>query len=414
MERLLSEWVTTGRFNPMRINQNIMAFNAYRNLTSTNTDLGKSLEKLSSGFRINRAADDAAGLVVSEGLRAQVSGLRVATRNAQDGVSVVQTAEGALTEVHSMLRRMRDLAVQASNTGANDADARAAAQSEIDELAEEVDRVANQTKFGQVSLLNGSYGVTAAVVESVAAGFAPTAGEFAFTNADTFTVDMAGGGAQTVTVDATSRDRGELRDYLENVIRGAVYANDQDASVISVKVEELDTGNWRVEISAALADTETLVLADTTNTPLADIGITTLTGTASGSGGVFQVGANATETITVAIDDMDAAALGLGVAGASLDVENNASSAITLLDAAISTVSTQRGELGAVQNRFEHTVANLSVTAENLAASESRIRDTDMALELVSFTRHQILQQAGTAMLAQANQVPSSVLSLLG
>ncbi|HVJ97026.1 MAG TPA: flagellin, partial [Acidimicrobiia bacterium] len=146
----------------MRINQNIMAFNAYRNLSSTGGALGKSLEKLSSGYRINRAADDAAGLVISQGLRAQVSGLRVATRNAQDGVSVVQTAEGALTEVHSMLQRIRDLVVQAANTASNDVNARTAAQNEIDALRSEIDRIAQTTTFGAQALLDGSFGAQAA------------------------------------------------------------------------------------------------------------------------------------------------------------------------------------------------------------------------------------------------------------
>lgn len=396
----------------MRINQNIMAFNAYRNLSSTNNDLGKSLEKLSSGFRINRAADDAAGLVVSEGLRAQVSGLRVATRNSQDGVSVVQTAEGALTEVHSMLRRMRDLALQAKNTGANDADARAAAQAEIDELVEEVNRVASDTKFGQVALLDGTYGVTPATVT----GTIPNAkidanNEVSFASTEVFTVNMAGGGAETVTLDDITLDRAELADYLQNKIRGAVGASNQDGTKVDVKVTDNGDDTWALEITAAVESGQSLVFTDSTGTPLADLGITDLNGdAASGSGGVFQVGANSGEIITVAIDDMDGTALGIN----TLDVENNANAAITALDSAIELVSTQRGALGAIQNRFEHTVANLSVTAENLAASESRIRDTDMALELVSFTRHQILQQAGTAMLAQANQVPSSVLSLLG
>lgn len=392
----------------MRINQNIMAFNAYRNLSSTNNDLGKSLEKLSSGFRINRAADDAAGLVVSEGLRAQVSGLRVATRNAQDGVSVVQTAEGALTEVHSMLRRMRDLALQAKNSGANDADARAAAQAEIDELVEEIDRIADDTKFGQTALLDGTYGIDPATVSTASTlGFAAAGGSFAFTNTDTFTINMDGGGAVTVTLDGTARTSADLEEYLQQKIQGALYTNNQDGSKVTVEIEEISTASWTATIRAALDSGDYITFA---GDGMSSLGITTLADSAQGAGGVFQVGANSGETIAVAIDNMDATALGVN----SLDVENNADTAITAIDTAIDTVSTQRGELGAIQNRFEHTVANLSVTAENLAASESRIRDTDMALELVSFTRHQILQQAGTAMLAQANQVPSSVLSLLG
>lgn len=280
----------------MRINQNIQAFNAYRNLSTTNTAMGKSLEKLSSGFRINRAADDAAGLVISQGLRAQVSGLRQATRNAQDGISVVQTAEGALNEVHTMLNRMRDLAVQAANTGSNDASARAAAQTEIEQLTEEITRISNTTKFGAQKLLDGSFA------------------------------------------------------------------------------------------------------------------------------GDFQVGADEGDTLTINIAAASAVSLGLATAGANpgdpdvidIDVTTDAGAAITAIDAAIAQVSDTRGKLGAFQNRFESTIANLQVTTENLSASESRIRDTDMALEMVSFTRHQILLQAGTAMLGQANALPQGILRLLG
>jgi flagellin len=266
----------------LRVNTNTAAFNAYRNLAVSDGQVSKSLEKLSSGLRINRAGDDAAGLVISEGLRAQISGLKQATRNAQDGVSVVQTAEGALTEVHSMLERMRDLAVQAANTGSNGTTAVAAAQAEINQLVSAINDIASRTQFNGQALLSSSGTLT------------------------------------------------------------------------------------------------------------------------------FQVGANAGETLTVSLTGMGSSALGIG----SLSL-SNAGGAITALDAAIDAVSTQRGIFGASQNRLEHTIANLQVTHENLSASESRIRDTDMAAEMTSFTRSQILVQAGTAMLAQANQASQGVLSLL-
>jgi len=269
----------------MRINQNVMANNASRNLSSTNVQLGKNLEKLSSGFRINRAADDAAGLVVSQGLRAQVSGLKVATRNAQDGVSMVQTAEGALTEVHAMLNRMRDLAVQSVN-GSNDSAARTAANNEVTQLRNEINRVGANTKFGTLNLLNGSF-------------------------------------------------------------------------------------------SAGVA---------------------------------FQIGANAGDVISVAIGSMSVEVSTEG----SVSTVSAASEFIASVDTAIANISALRGKLGALQNRFESTINNIQVATENLAASEGRIRDTDMALEMVSFTRHQILTQAGTAMLGQANSVPQNVLRLLG
>ncbi|GAA2579529.1 flagellin [Dactylosporangium fulvum] len=284
----------------LRINNNIAAQNAYRNLSVTDGQMGKSLEKLSSGFRINRAADDAAGLSISEGLRSQIGGLKVAVRNAQDGISVVQTAEGALTETHSILQRMRDLAVQASSTGSQDSDARAAAHTEFSQLTQELDRIATTTAFGGQKLL-----------------------------------DIGGAGAYMGTFQ--------------------VGANTADADQIAV-----------------------------------DLGAT-----AFGSG----------STVT----GFDSSGLGVN----TLDLTTAGTAAIEAIDNAIKGVSTARATLGAYQNRFEHTINNLNVAVENLSASESRIRDTDMASEMVSFTRSQILTQAGTSMLAQANQAPQNVLSLL-
>ena len=273
----------------MRINNNIMAFNATRNLGMSNTNLGKSLEKLSSGYRINRAGDDAAGLVISQKLRAEVSGLKLATRNSQDGISFAQTAEGALGEVHNMLNRMRDLSVQAAND-TNDASARTAIKAEVDALASEISRIGTDTTFS---------------------------------GADVFT---------------------------------ATALNFQIGS-------EGDAGN-QIQVTVGVLDATALGGSDLT---------------------------------TLAVDSAA-----------------NARTSIEAIDAAIGAVSTSRGSLGAVQNRFESTIRNLQVSTENLAASESRIRDTDMASEMVNFTKSQILQQAGTAMLGQANSIPQSVLRLLG
>jgi flagellin len=281
----------------LRINNNIAAQNAYRNLSVTDSQMSKSLEKLSSGYRINRAADDAAGLSISEGLRSQIGGLKVAVRNAQDGISVVQTAEGALTETHSILQRMRDLSVQASSTGSQDSDARAAAQTEFSQLNQELDRIASTTAFGGQKLLS--------------AGSAYTG---------TFQVGANGSSSDQIAVDLST----------------------------------------------------------------AAFGSSTLAG-------------------------FDSAGLGVD----TLDLTTAGTAAIDAIDTAIKGVSTARATLGAYQNRFEHTINNLNVAVENLSASESRIRDTDMAQEMVSFTRSQILTQAGTSMLAQANQAPQNVLSLL-
>lgn len=273
----------------MQISTNVSALNAYRNLSNTQNDLSKSLEKLSSGFRINRAADDAAGLAISEGLRSQVNGLNVAARNAQDGISVIQTAEGALTEVHSILQRVRDLTAQGANDS-NNAKSREAIQKEINTLGDELTRIAGSTNFNGIKLLSGG---------------------------DTLTFQVGA---------------------------GSVAAEDQ--------------------ISVALTDFATLG---------ADIK-------------------------TLAATMTDAATYGAALAG---------------IDTQIQAVSTARAGYGALQNRFESTINSLNVSAENLSAAESRIRDTDMASEMVKFTSKNILSQAGTAMLAQANQANQGVLQLL-
>ncbi len=397
----------------MRINQNSMAINAYRNLSTNNISLGKSLEKLSSGFRINRAADDAAGLVISQNLRAQVSGLRQATRNAQDGVSVVQTAEGALNEVHSMLNRMRDLAVQASNSGTNDADARSAAQAEIDALTSELTRISDQTKFGGMNLLDGSYGVTTGKASAFS-----TDDSITVATGDTVDITVTGGSGSAVSVSlqAGVYSGSEFASALESAARSALTGSanaveNAAAQGFSVTWDAVGSGGVITVENAGTAD---VAIADGTGTPLADEGLGALVATASaatGSGGVFQVGANAGDTVSVSIADTDAAAL--GVSGLDVTTDAGAAAALTAIDTAVKTVSTQRGDLGAVQNRFESMINNLQVTTENIVASESRIRDTDMAMEMTNFTKNQILTQAGTAMLAQANQVPQSVLSLL-
>ncbi|MEM9518278.1 MAG: flagellin [Actinomycetota bacterium] len=395
----------------MRINNNIMAFNAQRNLGTSATAMGKSIEKLSSGLRINRAADDASGLVISQKLRAQTSGLRQATRNAQDGISVVQTAEGGLNEVHSMLNRMRDLAVQANNTGANDATARTAAQEELSQLRTEIDRIGNTTAFGDTKLLNGSYGVEAAKTTGYDAD-----NSVAVAGSEVLTLNVNGSGAVAVNLsNAATYNGSDLAVELENQIKSALNGGGAATAVYAdnVSVEATTAGNgFNLEISIdGLADTETFTLVDTTGTFLASNNFGTISA-ASGTGGTFQVGANNTsdDQINVAISAVSSSDLGL----AALDLTTDAATAIDSIDTAIASVSSQRGSLGAVQNRLESTISNLSVTSENLAASESRIRDTDVAAEMVNFTRTQILQQAGTAMLGQANANASSALRLLG
>ncbi|GAA0369053.1 flagellin Hag [Alkalibacterium iburiense] len=291
----------------MRINTNTAAMNTYSRLTQANGARGGSMAKLSSGLRINRAGDDAAGLSISEKMKNQISGLTQATRNAQDGISLIQTAEGALNETHSILNRMRDLTVQASND-TNTNDDRLAIQKEMDSLSAEVDRIANQTQFNTKTLLNGDF-------------------------------DAGGGTALS-----------------------------------------------------------------------------------------FQIGSNDTQQITLNIGNMTAQGLGLtddaepaksklvvsGETEEDTPSANDFDEVLKTIDTAIKNVSTERANLGATQNRLEHTINNLTTTKENLSEANSRIRDVDMAEEMMEFTKNNILSQASTAMLAQANQMPQGVLQLLG
>jgi len=280
----------------MRINHNIAALNTHRQLTAGNNYAAKNMEKLSSGLRINRAGDDAAGLAISEKMRGQIRGLEMASKNSQDAISLIQTAEGALNETHSILQRMRELAVQSANDTNTDED-RSALQNEMDQLAKEIDRIANNTQFNKKDLLTGEFSSTALT---------------------------------------------------------------------------------------------------------------------------FQVGANSGQVIAITIGTMSSGALGVGngtgesatgldISGASADF----SAVIASIDAAIKSVSDERAKFGAYQNRLEHTINNLGTSAENLTAAESRIRDVDMAKEMMEFTKNNILTQAAQAMLAQANQQPQGVLQLL-
>jgi flagellin len=406
----------------MRINTNIMAFNAFRNLDATNTRLAKSLEKLSSGYRINRAADDASGLVISQNLDKQVSGLKQATQNAQDGISVVQTAEGALTQVNSMLNRMHDLIVQAANTASSDSTARQAAQNEIVQLRSEIDRIGETTAFGNQKLLDGSFGAQAGQLHTTMV----TTGGTLTTTSTSFVLTLDPGTTHSASFliqlgQVTYTTAGSFQADLQAAISNAIAITTSGAGFtggVTVTVKDLGAGAWYVQLNRNTTSASTgieISLASGGNAGL-------LTGTSNVSnvgGGVFQVGANVTpeDQITLAIDDVRITN-GTNVtytALAGIDVTNPSGNAAAgaLVDAAINSVSALRGKLGADQNRFESTIANLQVTTENLSASESRIRDTDMASEMVEFTREQILLQAGTAMLAQANAAPQTVLKLL-
>ncbi|MCU1387709.1 MAG: flagellin, partial [Ilumatobacteraceae bacterium] len=298
----------------MRINQNVMANNASRNLSNTNVMLGKSLEKLSSGFRINRAADDAAGLVVSQGLRAQVSGLKQATRNAQDGISVVQTAEGALNEVHTMLTRMRDLSVQAANTGGNDLASRTAAQAEINQLATEITRTSTDTKFGGVALLDGSYGATAGQLSS----FDPN-GSLTFAAGNTINVNVTGGsGAVSVSLQAGTFTGASAAASIESSVKAALNAtgNAVDKAAAASFHATFDAVGAGGAFTLSNGSSAAIAVTDGTGTPLAagTNGLGGLVGTvaaATGSGGNFQIGANSGQVVSLAITDSSATALGV-------------------------------------------------------------------------------------------------------
>jgi len=410
----------------MIINTNIMALDADRNLNATNDALASSLEKLSSGYRINRAADDASGLVISQNLDKQVSGLTVATQNAQDGISVVQTAEGALTQVNSMLQRIHDLIVQSANTAANDSTARQAAQNEIDQLRDEIDRIGNTTSFGNQNLLDGTFGAQAGQLTNAVTGM--QAGiTVAGTNSAAFSLNLdagntAGSFNATVTVAAgTYTTAASYQTALQTAIDTATDGAGTPGFTgsVTVKVTDLGNGVWTTNLQRSSALQGASIAVSGVG---ATLGGTVVAGTASSAntaGGVFQVGANVTAAnqIQVSIDDIriTGGSNTTYTALASIDVTNPAlnTTSASLVDNAIASVSALRGQLGADQNRFQSTIANLQVATENLSASESRIRDTDMAAEMVNFTKDQILLQAGTAMLAQANAAPQTVLKLL-
>lgn len=401
----------------MRINTNATATSAYVNLEAANKSVTSSIEKLSSGFRINRAADDAAGLVISEKLRSQINGTKVAIRNAQDAIGVIQTADGALNEVGNILQRMRDLAMHAGSS-ATDSAGRAADHAEYTALKNEIDRISSTTKYGTQNLLDGSFGVTGAQVSGYNATSTITT-----TATDAFTINIDGAGAVSVVLDGGTRSGADFATYLQGEVRAALLASNATNQAFADKVTVTSTtvgAGFAVTLKVdGLANGDTFVLADTVGTPLADISMDGAVTAASGTGGEFVVGSTAAggDVVAVAIESGTAgegfSATNLGVNSLDLTTSTGAQAAVASIDSAIGEVTTARGKLGAYQNRFEHTVTNLSNVMDNLSSAESRIRDTDMASEVTAFTKAQILSQAATAMLAQANAAPQSVLSLL-
>ena len=486
----------------MRIQHNIAALNSYRNLTGNNSAVSKNLEKLSSGYRINRAGDDAAGLAISEKMRAQITGLNTAQKNAQDGVSLVQTAEGALTEVHSMLNRMVELADQSANgTYDNEVD-RANLQKEIASLKDEIDRIADSTNFNGINLLDGSLsakkldlnkastlgGQAITVKENAAVAtkseFTVKAGdgkentltvEYADENGKLHSVDLK----YTSTADAATTTK-SIKDAIAKSELASVFyvaenankftltskvAGEGGAKLTTIKttdqtkdtvtigtVTEGTNATVTAEGKAAIADGDKITLngktyqfvkdADTEvadgatavligktdtdtmvnlNKALESAGIkatqttTNITFAAlnNGKGLTLQIGDTSEDfnQMTVSVGDMHTVAL--GIADIDISTQAGAKASVDKIKSAINSVSSTRGDLGAIQNRLEHTINNLSVTSENMTAAESRIRDVDMANEMMAYTKNNILVQSSQAMLAQANQLPQGVLQLL-
>ncbi|RAS84346.1 flagellin [Priestia endophytica] len=370
----------------MRINHNIAALNTYNKLGVNNNAMSKNMEKLSSGLRINRAGDDAAGLSISEKMRAQIRGLDQASKNAQDGISLLQTAEGGLNETHDILQRMNELATQAAN-GTLEPEDRQAISDELSQLTGEVDRIAKSANFNEKHLLDGS----------LTNGPRLDAATSTADNVSSVSKIDISGAAEAETYSLTFDDATDtytLTKESDSTTATATLADNTagtlDFGAVKIDVDKTNTG-------ANLNNTEVVTqAADTTKSPIS-----------------IQIGANtsADEKLEVSIGDMTSA--GLGIDKINVGTEEGARSAMDTIKKAITTVSSERSKLGAYQNRLEHSINNLTTTSENLTASESRIRDVDMAKEMMEQTKNSILAQASQAMLTQANQQPQNVLQML-
>ena len=392
----------------MIINHNMNALNAHRNMGVNNTNAGKSMEKLSSGLRINRAGDDAAGLAISEKMRGQIRGLTQSSRNAADGISMIQTAEGALNETTNILQRMRELAVQAGNDTNTTSD-RAEIQKEIDALTEEVDRIANNTEFNTQKLLNGNKSGEAG--DEIKAAITAIQGVFEIElNEEIQDGTVLKIDGKTITFDAkTGQDEQSIKTALEDKFKDyEITVTDKQNIVLKQKVGKNKT---EMSVSETLnGNTQNAVNVNVTD------GVTGREQQLSEGKVSVQVGANANQSMSIEIGDMRAEALGIkSEKGETLSIETaeKANEAITKFDEALNAVSSQRANLGAVQNRLEYTISNLDNTAENLTSAESTLRDVDMAKEMMEYSKNNILNQAAQAMISQANQQPQNVLQLL-
>jgi flagellin len=367
----------------LRIQNNIAALNAHRNLSISDSGLSKSLERLSSGFRINRAADDAAGLAVSQQFRADIASYKVASRNVSEANSLLQVAEGAMDQIGNMLTRLKELATQAASANASANLSKINAEGNV--LLKEIDRIANSTEYSGAKLLNGSFGVS---VSAAGSGMTAADGLQTATGLEsgvTYTVAVSIGGANTMTISATLAG-GRVSETLYGVTAPG-------------------TGTTKTVNFASLGLTITL------NSDYS-AGGTIVANAATASN--FQIGAKNTgdDRIGISLESVKAASLDADLLADQLLSASDAQAFLDTVDAAISKLTEKRGNIGAAQNRLGYAAATLSTTIENATAAESVIRDVDMAAEMTTFTKNQILLQAGTAMLAQANSAPQQILSL--
>ncbi len=411
----------------MRIQHNIAALNSYRNLTNNNSAVSKNLEKLSSGYRINRAGDDAAGLAISEKMRAQITGLETAQKNANDGISLVQTAEGALTEVHSMLNRMVELAEQSANGTYQDSVDRENLQKEVASLKDEIDRISESTNFNGIQLLDGSLDGKGSADGVLT--FANTAG-ISFTQTSTgaagvideWEVDLSGTtvatagrleisfGGSTATIEVTEADSAES---IAQKIAAAYNGLAEDEKIGDGFGEYYIATSQGSKVVLTASRSGTITGGEMTTAAASVAQATAGIDPAPGKDLTLQIGDTAASfnQMTVSVKAMDTESL--GISNIDISSQSGAKAAIDVIKNAINQVSSTRGDLGAVQNRLEHTINNLSVTTENMTSAESRIRDTDIAEEMMAYTKNNILVQSSQAMLAQANQIPQGVLQLL-
>ena len=409
----------------MVVQHNLTAMNSNRMLGLTTKTQAKSTEKLSSGYKINRAADDAAGLSISEKMRKQIRGLTQASSNAQDGISAVQTAEGALNEVQDMLQRMNELAVKSAN-GTNSADDRQYIQDEIDQLTTEIDRVSETTKFNEAYLLKGDSTTTdkATFIQSgyaVAKDLYAEGSDAALTTAQLKEALEKG---QKIYTDTAAN--GQTDDKIAKANRDYAYVTklyDKDGKEVSA--ENVLAGK-NADGTAAAQKYYTSDAGETGNTNNANVAIAVTDAKKTDGTGYLEqfdvngklsfnlhVGADSSSNNKIGVEISSMSAAGIGVKNLKVDTEYDATAAVDRISAAIQKVSTQRSALGAVQNRLEHTINNLDNVVENTTSAESQIRDTDMATEMVKYSNNNILAQAGQAMLAQSNQANQGVLSLL-